>query len=431
VLYAGYLVLGLAVLAKGLIGFALPGLIFLLYFLVTWDWRLLKRFRVVRGGLLALLVAAPWYLTLSILSWTRNLLDDESKTFAGRFFLHDHLYRLGSGVHGDRGTFAYFIEQLGLGAQPWFPFMVWGTARSAGRVDRADLSREGRVELLCFLWAVAGFGLYSLSMTKFHHYALPVLPALAILAALWLTRWAEQPQGVGRWAVPLCLVLGVVLISRDIGLTPKAMVDLFVYNYTRDFPKEAALPGQIGFAVVYGLTATGLAALFLWGRGLLARWARLLLVAGGILGAVWSGWFFFTSLGPHWSQKHLFETYYALKGPADPLGAYLMNWRGETFYSGNRVVQIKSNARLKSWLDEHPGQRVFLLVETGRLDKLKEQLGAQIKSTLRVLDRSCNKFYLVSVEVPVEKPPAPAVPPPQGPEEPESDQLKPETAPGR
>jgi 4-amino-4-deoxy-L-arabinose transferase-like glycosyltransferase len=397
-LYLGYALLGLSVLAKGLTGLLLPGLIFLVYFLVSWDWGRLRQMRVITGGILAIVMAAPWLVYMSIASAVRHMLDDEGKTFAQRFFLHDHIYRLGHGVHGDRGTFAYFIKQLGLGTHPWFPFMVWGGIRSARRVDRKNLGREDRVELLVFLWALCGFAVYSLSVTKFHHYALPIVPALSILAALQLLRWREGTETAGRLLVPLALVLGVVLISRDIGLLPKDMVDLFIYNYSRAFPKEDALVGQVGFGIIFGLVCVGLVACLLAWRERLARWALPLLTAGALLGAAWGGWYFFNQMGHHWSQRHLFDTYYALKQADEPVAAYLMNWRGETFYSRNEVTQAKNNSRLKQWLSQHKGKRKFILVEQHRLKKLKNQLSHEQKRTLRILDRSCNKFYLVSVE---------------------------------
>jgi len=403
-LYSGYALLGLSVLAKGLTGLLLPGLIFFVYFLVSGDWGRLRQMRVITGGIVALLVAAPWLVYISIASAVRHMLDDEGKTFAQRFFLHDHLYRLGHGVHGDRGTFAYFIKQLGLGTHPWFPFMVWGGIRSARRVDRKSLNREDRVELLVFLWALCGFAVYSLSVTKFHHYALPIVPALSILAALQLLRWREGTETTGRVLVPLALVLGVVLISRDIGLLPKDMVDLFVYNYTRAFPKEDALAGQIGYGIIFGLVSVGLVAVLLAWRERLARWALPLLAAGALLGAAWGGWYFFNQMGPHWSQRHMFDTYYALRQADEPVAAFLMNWRGETFYSRNEVTQAKNNSRLKQWLSKHKGKRKFILVEQHRLKKLKNQLTPAQKRTLRILDRSCNKFYLVSVEDEIKEP---------------------------
>ncbi len=418
-LYAGYACLGLAVLAKGLTGFALPGLIFLLYFAFSGDWARLPKMRVPTGGALALLVAAPWYVYLSIASATGPLLDDEGKTFARRFFLHDHLYRLASGVHGDRGTFAYFVKQLGLGTHPWFPFMVWGSVRSAIGLDErsGNLDRAGRAELFVFLWALGCFGLYSLSVTKFHHYALPAVPALAILAALWLDRWRRGVEQLGGKLVPLLIVLFVVLASRDIGLLPKSLTDLFVYNYDRPFPADAAVVGQVGFAIIFGSVALGLVGLYLAGRDWLRRWATRVLVVGALLSGAWGGWYFFNAMGPNWSQRHLFDTYYALRQGDEPIGAYMMNWRGETFYSRNTVYQLKNNTKLKGWLKRHPDQRLFLLVEQKRLNKLKNQLPPALRRSVRILDKSCNKFYLLSVQPrppfklgpqrPVPKPPKP------------------------
>ncbi|MBN2497017.1 MAG: glycosyltransferase family 39 protein [Deltaproteobacteria bacterium] len=405
VLYAGYALLGLSVVFKGLTGIFLPGMVFLIYFVLSGDWARLRRMRVLTGGLLAFAIAAPWFVYLSIASAVRRLLDDEGKTFFQRFFLHDHLYRLASGVHGDRGSFAYFIEQLGLGTHPWFAFMVGGAASSAVRLDRArpGWSREQRVELLLFVWAIGGYGLYSLSVTKFHHYALPAVPAMALLAALWIDRLAAAARE-GRLAeipgrcLALVLVLGVVLVSRDIGLMPKGLVDLFVYNYTRAFPKEAAVPGQVGYAIVFGLGSLALLGLLLAGVRQLARHMGKALVACALLSAIWGGWYFFNAMGPHWSQRALFDTYFGLRQGDEPVGAYLMNWRGETFYSRNTVTQLKNNTDLSGWLARHRDRRRFLLVEQHRLSKLKARMSAAQKRSLRILDRSCNKFYLLSIE---------------------------------
>jgi 4-amino-4-deoxy-L-arabinose transferase-like glycosyltransferase len=38
------------------------------------------------------------------------------------------------------------------------------------------------------LWLTIGFALFTLSLTKFHHYALPCAPPLAVAAALLLDR---------------------------------------------------------------------------------------------------------------------------------------------------------------------------------------------------------------------------------------------------
>ena len=42
----------------------------------------------------------------------------------------------------------------------------------------------------------------------------------------------------------------------------------------------------------------------------------------------------------HWSQKWLIETYHALRQGDEPLIAFQMDWKGETFYGKNREIQI-------------------------------------------------------------------------------------------
>src|SRR6476469_2004651 len=73
--------------------------------------------RFLTGLLAAILIFGPWLLALSLFEGV----DDESKTFFYRFFIHDNLNRLFAGVHTTTpgGTFTYFIEQGGYAIFPW------------------------------------------------------------------------------------------------------------------------------------------------------------------------------------------------------------------------------------------------------------------------------------------------------------------------
>ncbi len=93
-----YCCIGLAALAKGLAVLAMVGPMVLLYMMLSGDWRLLKRCKLWLGAVLFLLVASPWYVTLSFFGGR----DDEGKTFVARFWMHDNFSRVGRGVHGDR-----------------------------------------------------------------------------------------------------------------------------------------------------------------------------------------------------------------------------------------------------------------------------------------------------------------------------------------
>jgi len=106
----------------------------------------------------------------------------------------------------------------------------------------------------------------------------------------------------------------------------------------------------------------------------------------------------------------MFRAYLAERGsPDEPVVAYFMNWKGETFYSRNLVRQVQDNARMKD-IAARPG-RIWVLVERARFNNLKSTLGPA--ATLRIADRSTNKFWLVEVTDagPAPPPAPPAVKP--------------------
>jgi hypothetical protein len=94
----------------------------------------------------------------------------------------------------------------------------------------------------------------------------------------------------------------------------------------------------------------------------------------------------------------LFWRYYRQRGPGEPIAAFMMNWRGETFYSRNQVEQFRSGdatTRLRNYVSQ-PG-REWALVEHARLPLLITSSGSDKKVT--VIDRDINnKFILVTID---------------------------------
>jgi 4-amino-4-deoxy-L-arabinose transferase-like glycosyltransferase len=111
--------------------------------------------------------------------------------------------------------------------------------------------------------------------------------------------------------------------------------------------------------------------------------------------ALWFNWSHWVDLSHHWTQRDLFWRYYKLRNPGEPITSFLMNWRGETFYSKNTVKQIKDNNILGQYANQ-PG-REWALVEHNRLGILKSAVGAD--KTVTLIDRDINnKFVLVTIE---------------------------------
>ncbi|EAU69171.1 glycosyl transferase, family 39, putative [Stigmatella aurantiaca DW4/3-1] len=117
-----------------------------------------------------------------------------------------------------------------------------------------------------------------------------------------------------------------------------------------------------------------------------------------LLFAVWFNWYHWVSLSHHWTQRDLFWRYYRQRQPGEPIAAFMMNWRGETFYSRNTVEQFRggdSAARMRNYAAQ-PG-REWALVEHNRLSVLSNAVGAG--KSVKVIDRDINnKFILVTID---------------------------------
>ena len=409
--YAGYVFLGFATLAKGLLGVALPAATFLAWFVLTGDWGKLGRLRLVErvgrislplGPLVFLAVAAPWYLVLSLFRGV----DDESQTFAYRFWIHDHFDRLASGVHTTTpgGSFAYFLEQGGYGTFPWVAALPGALAELTRVRVRERRPRESFL-LLAGIWAVLTYVLMSFSATKFHHYIFPAVPGIAILCALFLDRlWEEGPERhFGALALGL---VAFAVVGHSLWTEPRSLPNLYVYNYQRPYPEaelDALHPvhalGPLHYAfgprsMLAAITLGGGLALLLAG---LRRWRRgLVLALAGIASAsaIYLSWFHWRELSPNWSQRDIFWTYLSQRAtPNEPIAAYDMNWRGETFYSRNLVKQLEAPELIRAFAAQ-PGRK-WIIVERSRLQGLRSTLGQ--REAIEIADRSDNKFYLLSV----------------------------------
>jgi hypothetical protein len=96
--------------------------------------------------------------------------------------------------------------------------------------------------------------------------------------------------------------------------------------------------------------------------------------------------------------------YYQARRSADePIAAYQMNWKGENFYTGNRVPAfVSTGAKFKKWLKtqrKSGSQVMYFVTEHGRIGTLKSELGAAYRVT-PLTDRLLNnKFALVRAEM--------------------------------
>jgi 4-amino-4-deoxy-L-arabinose transferase-like glycosyltransferase len=199
--YLMYFFAALTVLAKGLIGIVLPGFIIAGYILLSRRWSILREMRLVTGTLLFLLIAAPWFVLVSL----------KNPEFARFFFIHEHFERFLTKVHKRYEPPWFFIPVLIGCMLPW-SFFFPSAALSAWRERR---STGADALLFLALWVILIFGFFSASNSKLIPYILPVFPALALLTGRAFAIAAELPGRVFAVTVP---VLGAVLCIMGAGL---------------------------------------------------------------------------------------------------------------------------------------------------------------------------------------------------------------------
>jgi hypothetical protein len=248
------------------------------------------------------------------------------------------------------------------------------------------------------------------------------VPAALLVGALLDRLVAATPRAllvVGGFAG-----LVAVIALRELVAAPWEWIDLFTYHYKGYkpeyyFPVESLdtielLPAAGDrkavavslFAVIPGV-AGGLALLLplaltlrALARGAVDAVPGRSFVTGAVVGAVVCAVFavqgFMARASQHWSQRWLLATYHELREADEPLIAYQMDWKGETFYGKNTEFQVKKNVADLRMAVDRPG-REYVLVQTDRLEGLKTALRGG-ESRITVVDKSNAKWLLVTVD---------------------------------
>ena len=311
------------------------------------------------------------------------------------------------------------------------------------------------------LWFVLAFAMFTLSLTKFHHYVLPCAPPIAMLTGIVLDRalpsCRPRPSTCGashrtspRSAVPRCSSYGALRVlggsplrqrarsrgapwlgsavsaSRGVALFvlavrrspctspssveplestllfvrrargrgrararrratsfrramptgPRRLMHLVSYNYKRPWPETLDFRRRVRGRDLRLCARVGAALRCVR----LRPHAAALLLALGVWAAAWGLDVYLVRAAPHWGQRETILEYYKRRQrDEEPLVAFQMNWKGENFYTGNRIPAfVSTGAKFKRWLEEqreHGTRVLFFTTEHSRESGLKSELG--------------------------------------------------------
>ena len=186
---------------------------------------------------LFVLVAAPWFVLEAVRAGPAGVSELIGHYTIGRF----------TGViENQHGPWWYYLPVLVLGFFPWIAFVP---VAAVNVIDTAR-TRAGSLERLAFMWAGVPLVFFSIAQTKLPNYIALMMPALAILVALWFDR---LPDAGHRRAA----IVSASTIPLFVGALGVAIV-VFIQNNHLESATAIVLPQVefLGAAMLIGSLAT-------------------------------------------------------------------------------------------------------------------------------------------------------------------------------
>jgi 4-amino-4-deoxy-L-arabinose transferase-like glycosyltransferase len=187
------LLLGLATLAKGPLGLAVPCLVFLVFLWLRRDFAFVKKLHLLASATVFFLVAGSWY--------------GAARWQAGPAFFFrqivDENFRTAAGTYGHFQPIYYYIPVFLENTIPWtffFPPLALFIYKQRDKLSEQEF-------LFPLTWLITGFIFFSASFGKRGVYILPLYPPTALLFGAWWQRLEESTENKN----PLTRIIGFLV----------------------------------------------------------------------------------------------------------------------------------------------------------------------------------------------------------------------------
>jgi hypothetical protein len=339
---------GLAVLTKGILGIALPAAVIGMHMLLSGRARSLASWRTVAGICLTFAIAAPWHIAAT----------DDNSGFLWYYVIREHLLRFtGTRFPPDEVVpLPVFLVLSLVWTFPWIAMAPQAIWRGIKRLSRTEPSGAG--DMLSLIWIVVIVGLFSVSRSRLEYYALPSLPAFALLYG---RLWDELLDKPAEGSASRSLVLGFTVMTVALGLAALAAIvvlgpykDLIFHAFMKWWPSggwvgdtaQAAVVERMRLPAIVtlaGTTAAALCVLFTVHRSRI-RTAIYILAAMMVPILAMVHWGFLVR-EPLVSSRPLAKIELSVATPRDIVvyqEPYEYMWVGGiTFYTGRMVYILK------------------------------------------------------------------------------------------
>lgn len=262
--YLGFWVfMALGVLAKGPVAIVLPGLIVIAFLLYVGRFiEVVKETPWLLGIASFIIIAVPWFIAVTSI---------HGQEYIDTFFGLHNVQRFTSVVSRHAGGWYYYFPVVLVGFLPWsiyLPIAIF-KLRFWQRKSWVSSPRSHHLGIFALCWFVIIFSFFSVSVTKLAGYVLPLMPAAAIMVALF---WGEKVENKtseksGIWTIFFWLSiltnLGVLL-----GLAIASFMSPQLIGDDAMMPQFNELLAQSGLAIrggiIWGCAALSVLILMFW-----------------------------------------------------------------------------------------------------------------------------------------------------------------------
>ena len=233
-----YISIGLAVLAKGPVAIALPGLIILIFLLMKkeFNWNSIKKINPFLGGILTLAICFPYFY------WVHQATDG---AFTEGFFLQHNIQRFSGEMEGHGGlpfvTWAFVL----LGLLPYSFFIIQGFIQGWKQRKINDFI------LFSFVVATVFVVFFSVSMTKLPNYPMPSYPFIGILISVYLNEILKKSISLKGYKISLWVLLVITIAMPIAGYIALSQIETQLYSVRYTSFTLAILPCAMIASLIY------------------------------------------------------------------------------------------------------------------------------------------------------------------------------------
>lgn len=388
-----YVSVGLAVLTKGPLGIAIvigalatfavihvnPKRLFSIKTLWTDIKWLIHRYRIGVGIIILFLVAGPWYIAIFV---------KHGQLFIDEFIMDENIKRFQKPIRGHHGNGYFYIKTILHGMYPWSAFLPLALVFYFYGDNGPTRSVSEKWYFLA--WFVAIFLIFAVTGTKQDHYILPIIPAFAIIVALFWEQYLKDNPPF--WIYPAMLVsIGFVFLPiRDFIVEG----DKYIFD---NFTVKAPIKNDDIDTVLLGFLAIWIVALI---GAFLFRYRKSVAFLV-VLASFTNGIYFCHSILPDHSQRRSmanFVKYYQEHQTPDSKLVYFGKLRYSiNYYLGKGEYKYFSGSKAKK-LAKHVknNKNVYIIAEKKLLAQLYRQLRKKTDFKWHRVSRNHRKFELIT-----------------------------------